>query len=357
MRSKAAVSVAVLVVAIAMIAGCDSPDSPVFRQLIGWAVGSPVDGYGTIIKTTDGGDTWRRQGSAAVIPDVEITNVSAVDAQNVWAVGANSDGYGVILRTADGGRTWIRQAGLGEIPDVAFYGVSAVHPDIAWVAGDGGTVLRTLDGGRTWQRRDTGFPDAGFGAISAAGRDTAWAFGNDGNPGGQRQLILNTGDGGATWTPQGSPTAFSSDMLIDGHAVDENVAWCVGTDYTVGYTRTGGVTWGNLPPVASWQHLNGVCGIGAELAWVAADYNTMFRTTDAGRTWQQFAPDTRHGTTFVLGVTAINANIAWFVGTDVQHLDDQGFILRTTDGGATWTDIVCPVNAGLRRVSFVGAAH
>jgi len=71
-------------------------------------VGDPADGYGTILHTTDGGDTWERQGTAAEIPNVALGGVSAVDSNTAWIVGGNVSG-GVIFYTTDGGNTWIPQ--------------------------------------------------------------------------------------------------------------------------------------------------------------------------------------------------------------------------------------------------------
>jgi photosystem II stability/assembly factor-like uncharacterized protein len=342
---------------VCVLGGCDSSSWPVARPLIGWAVGGIADGFGTIIHTADGAATWDRQGSATTIPNVTISGVSAVDTQNVWVVGDQSDGYGVILHTTDGGQTWVRQGGPEDIPDAALGGVSAVDAETAWVAGKPGAVLLTTDGGQTWQQKDTGYPDANFAAITAADRDTAWAVGSNGEGGNEHILIVKTTDGGASWSPQGTRSALGSSALIDAHAASATVAWGVGTEFTVAYTSTGGATWANLPPGPSWYHLNGVCAIGTETAWVAADYNVVLRTTDAGRTWDHFAPPTRHGTSYMLGVSAADANTACVVGADMEHANDEAVIVYTTDGGANWTEATSPANAELRRVSFAGAAR
>ena len=53
-----------------------------------------------------------------------------------WAVGnAWNDGYGTILRSSDSGNTWSRQ-GVGQIADVSLGSVVAVNPTTAWVVGD-----------------------------------------------------------------------------------------------------------------------------------------------------------------------------------------------------------------------------
>ena len=61
----------------------------------GWAVGT----FGTVMKTTDSGETWRMQSTDTRAP---IRSVHFLDSNTGWAVGAQ----GVVLFTKDGGQTW-----------------------------------------------------------------------------------------------------------------------------------------------------------------------------------------------------------------------------------------------------------
>ena len=56
----------------------------------GWAAGSSMDGYGTIIHTKDGGVTWIRLGGPKDIPDVGINCISVLDENNAWVVGGDN---------------------------------------------------------------------------------------------------------------------------------------------------------------------------------------------------------------------------------------------------------------------------
>jgi hypothetical protein len=59
-------------------------------------------------------------------------------------------GWGpTLLRTTDGGQTWTPQA-IGA-PTNVLAAVEALGPDVAWIAGAGGFVARTRDGGQSWQ--------------------------------------------------------------------------------------------------------------------------------------------------------------------------------------------------------------
>lgn len=120
-------------------AGSGSPAGSV----VGWVVGDRSGGYGVILRTTDGGIHWQRQGTPEEIPNVGLLGVSAVNQECVWAVGGNTGGYGVILHTTDGGAHWLRQGTPAEIPDVGLCDVYAVNQNIAWATGAQGVILHT----------------------------------------------------------------------------------------------------------------------------------------------------------------------------------------------------------------------
>jgi hypothetical protein len=118
--------------------GSGTPSSP-SATAVGWVVGTTPDGgYGTIIHTRDGGNTWVRQGTVGEIPEVPLIGVWAVDPNNVWVVGDPDSGYAVILRSSDGGQTWTRQGSAAQIPDAALKAISAVDNNTAWAVGSWG---------------------------------------------------------------------------------------------------------------------------------------------------------------------------------------------------------------------------
>lgn len=335
----------------------------------GWAVGSSADGYGTIIHTTDSGKTWIREGNSTTIPDVDFNDVAAVDRLNVWVVGASSPGtngtsYGTILRTTDGGETWIRQGSPSTIPDVELFGISSTDGEVAWVVGSDGIVLNTIDGGDTWVRQAQGLlPDADFLSVSAHDRNNVWAVGQTNNN--TTACIIHTTDGGKTWVREGEgdipldSTRYYG--LIDIHAFNKSTAWAVGSRGSVFITTDGGNSWVNK----SWwddraccsaggTDYNGVVVVSDLIAWKALDPAGVCLTTDGGDSWklQEREPSYASGY-YLYGITAIDENTVWVVGGN--PMGDPGMILYTTDEGKTpWQVQINPVKASLRRVSFVG---
>src|SRR5947207_968532 len=69
-----------------------------------------------------------------------LFGLSFSDANNGTAVG----GYGTILRTTDGGRHWIIQSSG---TTNWLYGVSFVDANSGTAVGNNGTIIRTTDGG------------------------------------------------------------------------------------------------------------------------------------------------------------------------------------------------------------------
>ena len=315
----------------------------------GWVVGTtPADGYGVILHTTNGGHTWSRQGSASQIPNVPINNVKAVNHQTVWVVGNSANGYGLILRTDDGGKTWSRQGHAGLIPDVAVFGVGVSGKKIAWAVGSQGTILRTADGGQTWTQQPSG-TTANLYEVAVINSKIAWIAGDTDNG---YAVILHTTDGGQTWTRQGTAATLGAPAFIDLTAVSAQTAWAVGADGYVVETTDKGASWRKqMGPGLS--HNNGVCGVNPQTAWIATDYNVIYRTIDGGTTWGRQAPQLLNEY-YLLGVSALDKNTAWVVG-GIMYPPDQGPILHTTDGGATWRIQSTPVNVTFRRASFVGS--
>ena len=84
--------------------------------------------------------------------------------------------------------------------------------------------------------------------------------------------------------------------------------------------------------VGSDQELRGLAPVSARAAWVSGDEGGVWRTTDAGATWESVAPPGSDGLLF-RDVEATDAHHAWLLAIGPG---DGSRIYRTTDGGATW---------------------
>ncbi|OWQ45517.1 hypothetical protein CDL60_20010 [Roseateles noduli] len=130
------------------------------------------------------------------------------DDQRGWVVSAS----GAVLRSEDGGRTWRRQS-TGYTAPLGLLHASGDGMK-AWAQeSDGGRVIQTVDGGASWRVGDLTAPDAE--AAMTRPRQSlrppmplpwglrAGYIGEDGRRGwavGDGALLLTTSDGGKTWT-------------------------------------------------------------------------------------------------------------------------------------------------------------
>jgi predicted CXXCH cytochrome family protein len=240
--------------------------------------------------------------------------VVTVGASDAWAVG----GPGVVLHTSDRGAVWESQdPGTAQTLNA----VAFADPSTGWVVGDGGTIRATVDRGSSWTTQTAGTSADLHGVAVSADGSRGWVVGDAGT-------ILGTSDGGATWVPQ---TSSTSERLTAVSTVGDGRVWAVGDNGTMKRTVDGGATWTDVT-VPGAARLNGVTFVDALTGWVSGEAvggaAFLRKTTDGGLTWAvQAVPTTRS----LYGVTFVSATTGWVVG-------DGGTILRTSDGGDTWTD-------------------
>jgi photosystem II stability/assembly factor-like uncharacterized protein len=248
----------------------------------GWACGR----WGTVLRTSDGGKSWSRQGSST---DYTLLSIHFADSQNGWAVGDE----GTIIHTADGGETWEKQSS-----PVSFYlmDVYFITPLKGWIVTEQTHILFTDDGGRTWRIQ---FSDEDYilKAISFADPLHGWVVGEYG-------YIYRTRDGGVTWEKQAGHFDISDEtghvvggtFLFDVMAIDSQRAWAVGIDGYVIKTEDGGKTWREVQTGTSKTQLFTIISDKTDTILIGG--NGMFlSSSDRGRSWEspEFTPPITYG--------------------------------------------------------------
>jgi photosystem II stability/assembly factor-like uncharacterized protein len=305
----------------------------------GWTVGSASDGYGTILRSTDSGNIWTRQGEGQ-IADVDLSGVVAVGPLSAWVVGGsdhdsvlNPNGYGTVYHTTDGGTTWERKGAVGEIGNVDLVKVTA-YGDSVWAVGTNG-ILHTSDGGATWTNQlPTGYENVILQGVYTPDGNTVWVTG--GNKDGYATVLKST-DAGLTWTRQSNGPVQSADHLLGISATDVNTAWAVGgapggmgSSHIILNTTDGGDTWIDQTDngAAGGGDVNEVCALSTSTVWVASD-TTIYWSANGGAHWDSHPSDF-----FTLGVSAVSSQEAWAVTGG-----GGGKIYHTGDGGSDWTEL------------------
>ena len=338
----------------------------------GWAVGGGPASSFIALQTTDGGETWDLKGPPG---QGSLWCLFFVNDSTGWA-GSES---GVMYRTTNAGLSWTAKQTL---TNLTFNSVKFVNKffGIA-VAGlaMGGTVMRTNDGGVSWQELETGsewsFYDlslidtqtgllTGFGGeiYKTTNGGDIWHcekknqipeeinsifFTNhlNGWIAAQNGLILNTTDGGNTWSPKvsGGTTHFKQIQFTDdlnGYAI--GLEWYIRRYSIILKTTDGGSNWDtvffqNQIPLFNFHFLN------ERVGWAVGWYSQVFKTTDGGSTWQ---------------------DLSFFQYRDfyaVKFMDEltgyatgyPGIVYKTTDGGISWQQLSTGARGYLRSLHFV----
>jgi photosystem II stability/assembly factor-like uncharacterized protein len=296
-----------------------------------------LGGDGCVLRRSDdGGRTFRKLYvlAEANCPD-RVQAASFVDPRVGYLVLRD----GTVLRTTDGGETFGRTQTA--VPDTTQRGGNAAPADAIFTSADTGVVFlgggsvayRTTDAGTSWQRADT---DAGtVRRVERADADTLYAAG----PG----TLLRSTDAGLTWRTR--PGGANEDLTSIKCATASLCLLTVVSGDAIIRTEDGGET---APQrinttqgvfAAGFASPTRAVGAGAGGATVTSD--------DEGRTYAPVGGDI--GGSYQFGLRAgPNRDIAFALGA-------RGDLARTTDGGASWRQLRVSTTADLRDVSFTTA--
>jgi len=288
-----------------------------------------------------------------------LRGVSAVSSQAAWASGAN----GTVLRTTDGGRTWrrLRVAGAEKLD---FRDVDAIDDRVAYVlsigSGETSRIYKTVDGGARWDLQFANTdPRVFLDAMTFRDQAHGLAF-SDSVEG--RFAILTTGEGGRTWTRvpadrlppalpgEGAFAASGTNIAMSG----SDHVWIGTTAARVLRSSDGGRSWKVAATPLATGPSAGIFSIAFRDAQhgvvVGGDYQKESQavrnaavTADGGETWTLV---TDHG------LSGFRSVVAWVPGTNrsLVAIGPSGADW-SPDEGHTWSRIEA---AGFDTFSFAG---
>lgn len=276
-----------------------------------------------------------------------LRGVSAPEANVVWASGAE----GTIIRTTDGGRTWKRLTIPGT-EKLDFRDVDAMDDRTAYVLsigpGESSRIYKTTDGGNKWmlQFRNED-PKAFYDAIAFRDRRRGFAF-SDSVDG--QFVILRTENGGDTWTqiPHAAlPPALSNEGAYAASgsiiAIVEDNIW-IGTSasrvlrstdngrsWTVAATPIPNSTSAGIFSIAFRDPLNGIV-VGGDYQKQSEAVENAAITRDGGRTWAT-----------VKGLTGFRSAVGYVPGEGrtIVAVGPSGTDV-SQDDGQSWTALAGP---------------
>jgi photosystem II stability/assembly factor-like uncharacterized protein len=305
-------------------------------NLIGFAAGPEM-----VLKTIDGGASW------TPIPGSPSCNeIVAINENVIWAL--RGLGYEVSL---DGGESWTFSSPNG---GGNTQGIFAVDQQNIWITQANTSIKRTTDGGENWVDQ-VGGPKGAFEALDMLDGDFGIAGSGD--------YITKTDDGGAVWEP-----IFVKENLIitEAHIIDRQNMLLSGRKGLVRSTN-GGDNWSDISNLDGWyttfhylsnnriilgtiqgdiwisnidgsqtsmiqnlgSQINSIDFINDSKGFAITRNGLIYRTTNAGDSWDQVFDEGGE----ISAIYALSDHIIFAA----KRFGD--LILRSNDGGDTWSDI------------------
>ncbi len=286
-----------------------------------------VGDYGTIVRTSDAGLSW------SFVPNTYAQHIQGLCRlpNGKWLAAGRE---GLMIASEDDGLTWSRRPTNSRAD---LFGVAFATAETGAAVGSAGTILWSEDGGISWIPRDSGVK-SDLRAVAFLTAEKAVAVGKGG-------LVLKTADSGRSWAKK--------DVGMDLFAVqftDENNGYAAGG--SVGYiknrrlvvrTTDGGENW--KPELKKWGPvLYGLASAGRDIPLVCGQKGALAGRGDGG--WAPLESPTNH----FLASLALSGDKGAAVGS-------YGTILRTEDGGRTWTSPLPDKQKSLDSISFSGPGY
>ena len=374
---------------------------------------------GGIFKSTDGGKNWTRltsglpdamvQANLAIAPSSPATLVAAVrtkqfsklyrseDGGEHWTVATDdkrpATGIGggdlpvvridpknpgivysasiVCWKSTDGGKNWEGWRGAPGGDDYQNVWINPNDTNIIALASDQGSII-TVNGGRTWSSWYNQ-PTAQLYHVSA---DNAFPYRlYSGQQESGSVGIASRGSDGAITFRDWHPVAAEEYGYVVADPLDPDIIY---GGKLSRYDRRTGQAQEILPVPLRSPEFRMIrtqpivfSPVDPHLLFFAA--NTLWKTRDGGRNWEQISPDLARktyelpasigkyrnepsaevkprGVIYAVAPSPLDANRIW-AGTD------DGLIYLTSDGGKHWNDVTPPAISAWQKISIMDAGH
>lgn len=342
--------IAIPVIIICVQFGCKKDNNNTTTPKFVWAVGDmDTNNYATIYFSSNGGQSWDRQGEGqAALKGIGLNDVWAVDKNTVWAVGTP----GTLIKTINGGETWEVVPTPSSKSISEYVSISIIGKSNIWICGAHGLVLHSNDEGNSWTSIESdvlsNFYLQGINAITsnliyvAGGHETT-----------DSGFVATTINGGQTWEEFVPKDNYNKNRWIGCSSYNESTIIIYGGHSHYMISIDGGTTWKNDSVLGTGgtggADINCLKMLDGQTWWGAFDYDYIGITSNAGNAWskqQSVGP----GGMWLLGIDYFDRDIGVIVGESSMSL--KGKILNTIDGGNTW-NLADTTDVHMIKVSFI----
>lgn len=297
-------------------------------------VGSSGSHPGWAFRTDDGGSSWTSEALPASDSDMQsiacesVTRCVATGAPYISPGDTNPTAGAKSAMTTDSGVEWTV---AGNFEGTALGTVACADSEDCLATADGGSTtgheaLATTDGGRTWaitpmevSVRSLSCPSVTFCVgVSSIG-------------------LIYTDDLANQWHLGKAPDGSGMSLVSCPTA---SVCFAIGYGPSPGYaavvdrTTDGGAVWSEMSFPDSKSGAAGLACPSSEVCVVSEGLGaTVYRTTDGGVTWSASHVEPIDGGP----VTCPSTTFCYMVRTTI---DDESSVLKTVNGGATWTSVL-----------------
>ena len=270
---------------------------------------------GKIIKTENGGLDWTEVFQCDYGVDVYGGIIHFINDSDSIGFTSTSDYSGSMYKTTDGGASWFNIQNSPYLKSICF-----TNDTLGYAIKESGVVVKSTDQGITWRNI--------YNEISAESDFNTLYFLNDSNGfiGGLYGRLLQTLDGGNTWTPY-SPTY--NDIRKVNFPVD-SIGYAIDDSNRILKTSDHGKSWSHIYTYDR-ASLNDIYFIDNDTGLIVGAQRTILRTTDGGLNW----------TRTLTGGLAANYRCIDFLDNATGFISSTGSnsLKKTNDAGLSWTNI------------------
>ncbi len=260
-----------------------------------------ICGYGTILKTTNGGINWLSSSLPGSHNSMVFVNS---------LTGFVCSDSGKIYKTTNASANWSLQISNTTNPLAS---ISFINPTTGIAAGVMKTLLKTTDGGNNWFSISNTAPQVDF--LSSTMNDAMNYFVT-----GTDSYIIRTTDGGANWV---TFTAGEPNPFVAVEFVNENTGYVTGCCGMFMSTTNKGVDWFDNYFLSLGFTFRDLEFINSNTGYAIGDNGMVYRTINGGLWWDSTATGTNQ---ILYSIYMVNNNTGWVVG-------NYGTLLKTTNGG------------------------